>query len=144
MATAAVTTFNPADIPGFGMPLKETDMDISRLTYNSLPYFEDQPQLQSKYAKEIKALVDIIGRYSMGHLFRVHSAHRHAAIPNGTVRLETDMGMGNGFTWNRATEIKHPDAAKMHATFFKVDQNGLQHSRRVSGRICDVPHHQWA
>jgi hypothetical protein len=60
----------------------------------------------------------------MGDHFGVHAAHRHDAIPVGTVRLEADIGI-NGFTLTKPTSIESADASKMHATLFKVGQDGL-------------------
>ncbi|KAL6814032.1 hypothetical protein V8C40DRAFT_283138 [Trichoderma camerunense] len=124
MAAPATAAFDPAVAPGLGQPLNAKDLDIARFVYNELPYFEDQPHLHSKHPEHIKALNDIIRHHSMGHVVRAHSAHRHAIIPDGTVRLDTAMGV-HGFTWNRATEIKVLDVNKIHATFFKITENGL-------------------
>ena len=72
----------------------------------------------------MKALLAIIKSYNMGDHIGIHAAHRHDVIPAGTVRFEADMGI-DGFTWTKPTAIETPDASKMHATFFKVGQDGL-------------------
>lgn len=135
-----VVTFNPAGIPGLGQPRKcspgllplhvgptlceqhsrfRTDLGASHSRYNKLPKIEDQAELQIRYAKNIMAMLAIIDHHSMGAYFRVHSAHSHGTIPDGTVRLEADMGT-NGMKWNRATAIENLAANQMRPTIFKL------------------------
>ncbi|KAK6860967.1 hypothetical protein PG995_004603 [Apiospora arundinis] len=122
MAAAAVASIDPLAIPVLGQSLGRGDLDISCLTYNELPYIDDQSMLQ--YKGHVKALLEIIGRYSMGQYFGVHSAHRHDKIPLGTVRLERELGIEES-TWTKATAIENVDLDNIHATAFKLTQNGF-------------------
>jgi len=124
MAAADVLAFNPLAIAGLGKPLEKADMTVSQVLYNNLPDIRVQPRLQDEHAEHVKVLLAIIKSYSMGDHIGIHAAHRHDSIPPGTVRFEADMGI-NGFTWTKPTAIETPDASKMHATFFKVDQGSL-------------------
>jgi len=124
MAAADVQTFNPLAIAGLGKILDTVDMNASQVLYNGLRNIRDQPPLQVEHVNHVKAVLKIIQLHGMGDHFGVHVAHRHNTIPFGTVRLEADMGI-NGFTWTKPTSIERPDASKMHATFFKVGQDGL-------------------
>ncbi|KAH7108606.1 hypothetical protein B0J13DRAFT_490265 [Dactylonectria estremocensis] len=122
MAAAAVASIDPVAVPDLRQPLDRVDLDVSCITYNELPYIDDQPALQ--YKGHVKALLDIIDRYSMGQYFGVHSAHRHDKIPIGTVRLERDLGIEES-TWTKATAIENVDLGNIHATAFKLTQNAL-------------------
>ncbi|KAK7394033.1 hypothetical protein QQX98_013182 [Neonectria punicea] len=97
MAAAAVASIDPLAVPDLGQPLDRG---------------------------HVKALLDIIDRYSMGQYFGVHSAHRHDKIPFGTVRLKRDLGIEES-TWTNATAIENVNLDNIHATAFKLTQNTL-------------------
>ena len=72
----------------------------------------------------MKALLEIIQNYGMGDVFGIHALHSHGALPVGTVRLESNVGL-KGLTWTKATVVEKPDADNMHATFFKFSEDGV-------------------
>ena len=78
----------------------------------------DQPLLQAEHVDHVKVLLVIIQLHDIGHHFGIHAAHRHDAIPVGSVRFQADMGT-SGFSWTKPIAIESPDASKMYATFFK-------------------------
>ncbi|KAM3435361.1 hypothetical protein MY4824_004942 [Beauveria thailandica] len=119
--------FDTATIPGIGRALREKDLIMGSTTYNGLVPIERQVELQGSHADDIKALLAIIDKYGMGGLFGVHSLHRHDAVPDKTIRLESGAPGIDGMSWTRATAITSdllaPD--KIHANFFKVQGSAI-------------------
>ncbi|KAM3456696.1 hypothetical protein MY3296_001651 [Beauveria thailandica] len=119
--------FDTATIPGIGRALREKDLIMGSTTYNGLIPIERQVELQGSHADDIKALLAIIDKYGMGGLFGVHSLHRHDAVPDKTIRLESGAPGIDGMSWTRATAITSdllaPD--KIHANFFKVQGSAI-------------------
>lgn len=144
MSATDIQRFNPLAIAGLGKTLRIDDMNASQVMYvrpsscsrgivgadwlgqryNGLRNIRDQPRLEAEHIDHVKALLEIIQLHGMGDHFGIHAAHRHDAIPVGTIRLETDLGI-HGFTWTTPTSVESTDASKLHATLFKVGQDGF-------------------
>ncbi|KAG6863311.1 hypothetical protein C0991_006798 [Blastosporella zonata] len=124
MAAATVQVLNPMAIAGLGKVLDAPDMKVAGLLYNTLPNIRVQPRLQDQHIVHVKALLEIIQKYGMGDVFAIHSLHSHGALPVGTIRLESNVGL-KGLTWTKATVIEKPDADNMHATFFKFNEDSV-------------------
>lgn len=84
-------------------------------------------RLQDSNSKYVKDVLAIINKHGMGDLFGVHSLYRHDAVPGTTIRLEAAAPGIDGMNWTRATPIDVELLAqdKIHATFFKVEDNTL-------------------
>ncbi|KAK4134013.1 hypothetical protein BT67DRAFT_434172 [Trichocladium antarcticum] len=129
-AAVAASAAHPwASLP---VALSEEDLILSsesaRIRYNGLLPIEEQVRLQDSHANHIKALLAIITKYDMGNIFAVHSLHRHDAVPERTIRLQTDVSGIDGMKWSRATPITDELLAQdqIHATFFKVQGTTLE------------------
>ncbi|EFY94598.2 hypothetical protein X797_011326 [Metarhizium robertsii] len=130
MASVDITYINPLAIGGLGKPLTENDLAVSRITYNDLPYIENQDRPAENYAKHLLETISLIVRHNMGANFRPHVAHRHDFLPSDKVRFEIPLD-GMPYKLTKATDITELDLGNMHSTCFKVigaDIVGVEHA----------------
>ncbi|KAJ5100878.1 hypothetical protein N7456_006930 [Penicillium angulare] len=111
----AVASFVNQVIPGLNSPLTDKDMSVAHFLYNNSEHISNVLDIDDVH---VLALLDIIERFGLAETFRVHRIHRHDIIPEGTIKLEENLGIMNG-KWNRATSVQDLDFGNIHATVFK-------------------------
>ncbi|KAK1656976.1 hypothetical protein BDP55DRAFT_53783 [Colletotrichum godetiae] len=101
--------------PGLLQPLTEDDLKDSTLLYNSLPRIHSDMQVDVFH---VTKLLEIIKKHNNHGKLGLHLLHKHDDIANGTIRLESDLGVVPG-TWNRAAQIDSIDIGGIHPVTFR-------------------------
>lgn len=109
-------------IPGLHQPFTKADVKEATTRYNNLPRIHPEMDVDLNHVKE---LVNIIVQHNQVGIFGFHLVHRHDPIANGTIRLESDLGVIPG-KWNKPTLIDSLDLSNMHGNIFQFDPEQAQ------------------
>ncbi|KAK1992432.1 hypothetical protein LX36DRAFT_662416 [Colletotrichum falcatum] len=88
---------------------------VFKRRYNHLPRIHEHMQSDRVHVAELLRLIENHGYHKK---LGLHLLHKHEDIADGTIRLESDLGVVSG-SWNRATPIDSIDVGSIHATAFR-------------------------
>ncbi|KAJ0159437.1 hypothetical protein CTA2_9689 [Colletotrichum tanaceti] len=101
--------------PGLLQPITEADLEASALLYNSLPRIHSGMRVETAH---VTKLLELINKHEMQGLLGLHLLHKHDDIANGTIRLESDLGVMSG-SWSKAAPIDSIHLRSIHPVAFR-------------------------